>query len=337
MIAGISYSIECLDLKKPFVTALRSTSVVEFVRVKVTLDDARSAYGEASATKAITGEDLQTISRDIDLIKGDLIGKSVDVALEILHKSTIGSSSKASLDIALFSLKVGSLKSYFNPTKPIKSDITISLGEQMLEDAKEYFYAGFDTLKLKVGKDIDHAITTTHAIAEALSEAKLIIDANQAWSLGDALRFVEAMKNTQILLLEQPVPKDALDDLRSLTKVSQIPILADEAVFSLDDAKRVIEGGYADMFNIKLMKCAGITKAIEMLEYAKEAGVKCMLGSMLEGSISIDAALFLASKYSDVIVANDLDSPLLYKEIPEIMAFELDQNSQHFVIKKVVL
>ncbi len=62
------------------------------------------------------------------------------------------------------------------------------------------------------------------------------------------------------------------------------------------------------------MKCGGVTKAVEILEYAREQNVKCMLGSMLEGPYSINSALHLAMAYSDVIEYIDLDSPLLYKE-----------------------
>ncbi len=76
------------------------------------------------------------------------------------------------------------------------------------------------------------------------------------------------------------------------------------------------------MINIKLMKCGGITKAKEILEYAKEKNIKCMLGSMLEGPISINSALHLAFEYNDVIKYIDLDSPLLYKEKSNELEFK---------------
>lgn len=103
-----------------------------------------------------------------------------------------------------------------------------------------------------------------------------------------------------------------------------LPIMADEAVFTLEDARKVIEGGFADMINIKLMKCGGITKAIEILEFAKEKKVACMLGSMLEGPYSINAALYLAFAYRDVVQYVDLDSPLLYETLPKLLDFSYD-------------
>jgi len=81
------------------------------------------------------------------------------------------------------------------------------------------------------------------------------------------------------------------------------------------------------MINIKLMKCGGVTKAVEILEYARENDVTCMLGSMLEGPYSINAALYLAFNYSDVIKYVDLDSPLLYKEPSQELDFSFEGSS----------
>ena len=161
-------------------------------------------------------------------------------------------------------------------------------------------------------------------ISKHLPDAKLIIDANQAWSLEDSLSYVDAMKGINIELIEQPVIAKDRESLKLITQKSHIPILADEAVFSLSDAIGVIESNSADMINIKLMKCGGLTKAIEILEYARSKDIKCMLGSMLEGPHSINAALHLAMAYTDIIKYIDLDSPLLYKEASDELEFSFD-------------
>ena len=122
------------------------------------------------------------------------------------------------------------------------------------------------------------------------------------------------MLDLKIELIEQPVIASDLESLKKITELSHIPILADEAVFTLEDAKKVLESKSADMINIKFMKCGGVTKAIEILEYAREKNITCMLGSMLEGPYSINIALYLAFAYRDIIKYVDLDSPLLYKE-----------------------
>ena len=78
------------------------------------------------------------------------------------------------------------------------------------------------------------------------------------------------------------------------------------------------------------MKCGGVSKAVEILEYARENSVICMLGSMLEGPYSINAALYLAFNYRDVIKYVDLDSPLLYKNSSDELDFTYENNSIFF-------
>jgi len=320
-IISIETEVKHIELKTPFITALRRVDSVEFVRVSVGCDDGRVVFGEAPATKAVTGEDIYSIISSIAFVKEDLISLSPSEAKTILHLSEIGSSAKAALDMAILSL----LSQNKNKKNIIlQTDITISLkdSKQMFEDAKEAVVNGMKILKVKFGKDINHAIEVSKKLS--MLDAKLIIDANQAWSLEDTIRYIDKIKSVKLELIEQPVIASKLDELKTITNYSDIPILADEAVFTLKDAKEVVENACADMINVKLMKCGGVTKAIEILKYAREKNVKCMLGSMLEGPISINAALNLAMEYSDIIEFIDLDSPLLYKEPSNELEFEFN-------------
>ena len=322
IIKSINTQIKKIPLETPFVTALRRVENVEFVRVSVVLENGFIGVGEAPSTKAITGEDLQSITQAIKSIQEKLLFKTPQEALKILHQLSIGSSAKASLDMAFVSLlaqqNAQELYTYLGAEKKlaIQTDITISLNEkeQMLQDAQNAFSDGFDILKVKLGENIDHAIDVTKTLAKHLPDAKLLIDANQAWNLEKTLLYIHAMKEIDVELIEQPVEAKELEVLKQITQESHIGILADESAFTLDEVKFIIENNVADMINIKLMKCGGITKAVEILEYAREKGVKCMLGSMLEGPTSIYAAECLAMAYKDVIKYVDLDSPHLYKK-----------------------
>ncbi len=324
-IYSIDLSIEKLELKTPFKTALRQTDVVEFVRVSI---NGGEAFGEAPATKAITGEDLRSIKRDIDSIKEHFIGKSAKMALSELKLFKIGSSAKAALDIAFTYLdaKKYTLKNYFNISdeSAINTDITISLNDtkKMLEDSIKAYNDGCEILKVKVGSDIKSSIEIIKKIAQNLPKAKILVDANQAWSVEDSISFIDGISGTAIELIEQPVVASNIDGLKKITSYSNIKVVADEAVFNLDDVKKVMQSGSANIINIKLMKCGGVSSAIEILEYAKKHNFKCMLGSMLEGPYSINIALYLAFAYRDVIAYVDLDSPLLYKQLPQELDFE---------------
>jgi len=310
-IKKITTELQSILLKTPFVTALRRVENVEFVRVCILFDDGTVSCGEAPSTKAITGEDLESITQDITSLAPSLYGLSPKEASVCVERSSLGSSAKASLDMALFFVEH---PLSFHVSMRLKTDITISYNETqtMLNDAQKAYNEGFDFLKIKLASDINHAIQTTLQLRKMLPKSTLLIDANQAWNLEDTLTYIDATKGCDLALIEQPVQAKEIENLGIITRYSQVPILADEAVFNLDDVRYVMENGYADMINIKLMKCGGVTKAIEILEYARAHQVPCMLGSMLEGPISINAAVYLAERYSDVIKYADLDSPLLY-------------------------
>lgn len=322
-ITKITTQVKQIELKTPFKTALRETSHVEFVRVHVEDENGHVGIGEAPATMAITGEDIEIILNSIDSVREQFLELTCKETLEILHSTCgIGSSAKAALDMAFISLHVKqknrALAEYFciEDFTPIKTDVTISLNSAnvMLEDAKKAYAADMSILKVKVGSDILHAVDIVRKIAKELPHVQILVDANQAWSFEDSQFFINNMFDAKMELIEQPVVASDLESLKKITEFSHIPILADEAVFTLIDAKKVMESKSADMINIKLMKCGGVTKAVEILEYAREKNITCMLGSMLEGPYSINIALYLAFAYRDIIKYVDLDSPLLYKE-----------------------
>lgn len=329
-IVKIETELKYIELKTPFITALRRAQHVEFVRVRVLCDNGFTGIGEAPATRAITGEDLETITNSIENSKKRFYFQMPRDAIEILHLQNIGSSAKAALDMAFVSLLAKeSSKPLFKylgakEATTLQTDVTISLKppQRMLEDAKRAYSNGLYILKVKVGPDIEDAIEVIRLISKQLPDAKIIVDANQAWHVQASLHFIQETKNSPLELIEQPVIATDLEGLKMITEYSNTPILADEAVFTLLDAKKVIESKSADMINIKLMKCGGITKAVEILEFCRVKNVKCMLGSMLEGPYSINAALHLAMAYRDVIKYIDLDSPLLYKEASVELDFE---------------
>ncbi|MDQ1244293.1 MAG: L-Ala-D/L-Glu epimerase, partial [Campylobacterota bacterium] len=166
-ITKITTEIKYIELKTPFKTALRTATHVEFVRVHVADENGNVGIGEAPATKAITDEDIEIILNSIESVREQFLNLTCKEALLLLHKGhTIGSSAKAALDMAFVSLdakqKNRSLAEQFciDDFTPIKTDITISLNEAdvMLSDAKKAYSEGMEILKVKVGKDILHAI-----------------------------------------------------------------------------------------------------------------------------------------------------------------------------------
>lgn len=319
-----------VPLRTPFKTALRTVNSVEDIIVEIHTDTGKIGYGEAPPTGVITGDTKGSIIGAIkDHIKKTIVGMDIENFEEImrrLDKSIIkNTSAKAAVDIALYDL-YGQLynapiyKLLGGYRKEIITDITISVNspEEMAKDSLDAVKRGFETLKIKVGKDPLVDIERMKAIREAVGyDVKLRIDANQGWKPKEAVRALRQMEDEglQIEFVEQPVTAHDIDGLKYVTDNVSIMVLADESVFSPADALTILQKRAADFVNIKLMKTGGIHNALKICSAAEIYGVECMIGCMLEAKVSVNAAVHLAAAKS-IITKIDLDGPVLCSEDP---------------------
>ena len=319
-----------VPLKQPFKTALRRVDSVEDVIVKIETDSGHVGYGEAPPTGVITGDTTGAILGAVEEhIRKRLIGLDLENFEEVLltlDKSLVhNSSAKAAVDIALFDLygqmfKAPVYKLLGGFRSEIITDITISVDEpqKMASDSIEAVQLGYRTLKIKVGVDAAQDLRRMKAIREAVGYGvQLRIDANQGWKPKEAVRTLNAMQDTglQIEFVEQPVAADDIEGLKFVTDQVSIPVMADESVFSPEDALTILQKRAADLINIKLMKCGGIHQALKICAMAEIYDVECMIGCMLEAKVSVTAAVHLACAKA-IITKIDLDGPLLCREDP---------------------
>ena len=321
-----------VPLRVPFKTALRSVNSVEDVIVEIHTDCGAVGYGEAPPTGAITGDTTGAIIGAIqDNIAKTILGRDVDDfenLLQAVQKSIVGNTSaKAAVDMALWDL-YGQLynipvhKLLGGSKKQIVTDITISVNDPdvMVKDALNAVERGYDCLKMKVGVNPALDVARLSAVRNAVGKDIVIrIDANQAWKPKEAVRILNQMQEQglDIELVEQPVHAHDLEGLKYVTERSYVPVLADESVFSPENAMTIMKMGAADLINIKLMKCGGIYNALKIASAAEVYGVECMIGCMLEAKISVNAAVSLACA-KNIITKVDLDGPVLCLEDPII-------------------
>lgn len=301
---------------------------VEDVIVELHTDTGAVGYGEAPPTGVITGDTTGAILGAIqDHIAPALLGRDLDEFEDLtvaVQKALVhNTSAKAAVDMALWDL-LG--QKYSAPVyrmlggarRNIVTDITISVNppEEMARDARTAVQRGYDCLKVKVGIDPELDVARLAAVRQAVGrDIKLRIDANQAWNAKQAVRILNQMqeKGLDIEFVEQPVPAADLEGMQYVTRHADVPVLADESVFSPADALRIMQTGAADLVNIKLMKCGGITNALRIAVAAEVYGVECMIGCMLEAKISVNAAVELACA-KKIITKIDLDGPVLCSE-----------------------
>lgn len=326
------------ELKKPFITNLRRVDAIEDVLLTLITDEGIAGYGEAPPTAAITGEDIESIERSIGgAIFGAIRGMEADERIfEALHEALPkNTSAKACVDMAIYDILSKKAKKPLyeylgGEFRALKTNLTISLNEipTMLGDAVSGYEDGFSILKVKVGEGEEDSVEITRLIREHLPDVIIRLDANQAWDSAKSLRIANKVAKYGIELIEQPVKADDFTGLKEVTIHSPIPILADESIFSYEDAVRILDERAANYINIKLMKTGGIYEAAKIAALAKERGAKVMMGSMLESVVSISAAVHFAMSDANICFY-DLDGPLLAKpsSTPNSLMFDKDKIS----------
>lgn len=322
------YEIGLINIKlnKPFITALRRVDSVESIILTVETDDGIVGYGSATETKVITGDTKESIIDSIKIILNKLEGVELinesDTFFKVINRAVIGNTSgKAAVDMSIYDLlsknaKMPLYEFLGGKKKSIKTDLTISMQDPdiMLKDSLEAYDKGFRILKIKLGDNINEDFKRLDKIYKGLGNTvSYRIDANQGWNAEDSIKIIKEMerKGMNIELVEQPVHYKDIFGLKYVTDNVNTPILADESVFSYEEAVKIIEMKAADKINIKLMKTGGIYNAIKIAKLAKEKNIDCMIGSMMESPISINAALNFALAY-DKINMYDMDVPSMY-------------------------
>jgi len=325
-ITDIRFGMLRVPLKTPFKTALRSVEAVEDIVVMINTDTGNVGYGEAPATAVITGDTHGSIVEAIrHYISPRLIGSDIADLNHITHliqtSMEKNSSAKAAVEIAVYDLwgqlydaPLYRLLGGGDPV--ITTDITISVDtiDKMVADSISAVERGFDSLKIKVGKDAGVDVERVKAIYHAVEgRALLRLDANQGWTAKQAVHALTLLEDAGIRLelVEQPVKAHDLDGMKYVTERIQTPVMADESVFGPTEVVELIRMRAADIINIKLMKTAGLSNAIRIADICAMYQIECMIGCMLESSISVAAAVHLAVAKANVITKVDLDGPSL--------------------------
>ena len=314
-----------VPLKAPFITALRTVSEVDDILIRIETDDGILGFGEAPPTAVITGDTKESIEAAVrGFIAPAVIGKDLSDFENIMNSvqscMVHNTSAKAAVDMALYDIfakscrmplyrLLGGSKSEF------ENDITISINSvgQMVRDSVSAVSEGFNILKIKTGtgglEDIHKVASIREAVGDKIA---LRVDANQGWDAKTAVRIITEMEQLglNIELVEQPVRGDDFAGLLYVTNSVMTPVMADESVYSPQDALRILESGAADIINIKLMKSGGIYNALKICSIAESYGIKCMTGCMLEGKVSAGAAAHFAAGKPNVTMA-DIDAPVL--------------------------
>jgi L-alanine-DL-glutamate epimerase and related enzymes of enolase superfamily len=300
-----------LKLKHTFTVASYSRTTTPDVQVRIDFDGF-TGFGEASMPQYLgqTVESVSSFLRKVDLSQFRDPFQLDDILSYVDNLSEGDSAAKASVDIALHDLagKLMGMPWYriwgLDPEKTPNTTFTIGIDKpEVVREKTRECADKFKILKVKVGLDNDKQMIET---IREITNLPIAVDANQGWKDKEAaLDEIFWLKEHGVVMVEQPMPKEMLDENAWLTEHSPLPTFADEAIQRLRDIPSV-KGAYSGI-NIKLMKCTGMREAWKMLNYAKAEGMKVMTGCMTETSCAVSAA----AQMSPAVDFADLDGNLL--------------------------
>jgi L-alanine-DL-glutamate epimerase-like enolase superfamily enzyme len=301
-----------LELKHVFTVAAMSRTTTPVMLTEVEYDGV-IGYGEASMPPYL-GESHATAEAFLSKVDLSKYADPFDLERILADVEAIAPgnpAAKASIDIALHDL-IGKLvgQPWFrlwglDAAKAPVTTFTIGIDKADVVREKTKEALGFKMLKVKLGKDNDREMIET---IRSITKVPLTADPNQGWKdRGYAAEMAHWLKEQGVLYIEQPMPKDRLDDLAWLSANSPLPILGDEGIQRLPDLIKAHERGTYNGVVIKLMKTTGLREAHTMIRMAKAFGMKSLFGCMTETSCAVSAA----AQLSPLVDWADLDGNLL--------------------------
>lgn len=306
MLASLTGDSETWPLVRPFAISRGVRTTAEVVVASVSTGDV-TGYGECFPYTRYN----ETAGSVLALIRSVEDLQVSDIVCDALRSVLPCGAARNAIDCALWSLRsqlvgvpVWKLAGLYTPPKDIVTAFTIGLDtpERMGEAARKV--RTYPLLKLKLGGGIDDERVA--AVRDAAPQARLIVDANEAWTDHELAPLCKSLADLGVELIEQPLPAHADEALRTFE--SPIPICADE---SCHDVASVMDcvGKYSAV-NVKLDKSGGLTEGLEVVLRAREEGMLIMTGCTTATSLAMAPALILAA-LSDFV---DLDGPLWLSE-----------------------
>ena len=316
---------EDLELTRPYTIAYKSVDSVSNCVVELETDTGHVGWGAANPSKTVVGVDVNDTTAALSeeatawLVEADVRDLHA-LCRRVQQQFAKQPGAAAALDVALHDLFAQHLDvplarylGQCHASLPTSITIGIKNVADTLTEAEEYVGRGFICLKVKLGHAPEEDVERLVKLREALgSEVVIRVDANQGYSFEQLGDFYEQTHSLNLELIEQPLPVAQTDDYRRLpAQIKSLIALDESLVTSANAAKLVAPPGAGGIFNIKLMKCGGLTPARDIATIAKHAGVALMWGCNDESIISIAAALHLAlatphTKYLDLDGSLDL-------------------------------
>lgn len=328
-ITGVEVFRLSMALKQVMKIALATPFTADNVLVRLRTDDGVTGWGESSPFSAVMGEtqasDLALAKSLAEIVRGRDPFTLPQIVDAMTGFSPTSPGITAAYEMALWDIcgKIAGLPVYrllgaardsFETDQTVYLDTAAVMSGKAAEIAKR----GFRNVKVKLGETPRADIARVQAIREAVGPGvALRVDANQGWSVSDAILALRGIESLTVQFCEQPVPSWDWAGLKQIRNNVPVPIMADESVHSPHDAITAVRENAVDMINMKLMKTGGILQAVRLAHIAEAANLPCMMGCMNETRVALTAAAHVVMS-QQIIRYADLDAFLEHEADPVV-------------------
>lgn len=276
-----------------------------YVIIRIHTDDGHIGLGEATVAPRWSGEtNVGCVAAINGLIAPELIGEDATDITKLRQKMARvikqNPFTRAAVEMALWDLAGKAagvpvwqlLGGRVRESVPIRMVIGAFDIPHAVGLAKRFLSEGARCLKVKVGLNPEQDLERVRAVRECAGpDIPIGIDANCGWNVAEAQEMLRSLAQFDILFAEQPVPAENLSDMAALRRVCDIPIMADESIFTVHDARQVTGAQAADILSVYPGKHGGIQETMEIADIARSSGIVCSMGSNLELGIATAAML----------------------------------------------
>lgn len=308
------HAIEAFVVRLPFRISfghgLASRNFSENIIVRVALDNGIVGYGEGIPRDYVTGEDIASALGQLQSVFAPrFLGADISNVQQVVEKlqmefADCGLKSKArgaawcALELAILDAAAKLQKTAFIEWFKLKQSavrygavVPFARGNALRALLYFYKFYGFETLKLKVGLNLQEDLERLRLIRQILgNQVKLRVDANCCYSLEQAMQAAEQMRKFNVLSIEQPLAANDIAGLGKLTAELPEDIIVDESLCTLQQAVELVEAKACNGFNIRISKVGGLLAAAQMHEIASKASLSCHMGAQVGESAILSAA-----------------------------------------------
>lgn len=318
-ITGIGWHGYAVPFRKRFVSTGFTADTRFGLLIFVRTDDPVTGIGEASPVGAGSPAEVAGIVAALHKVAPRLVGIPLD-AVERKIIEGLPAPLAFGLETALKDVRgqesgvpLANMLGGRPSAVPVNALITADSPKKSVAEAVAAAALGFNCIKLKVGKNtLEEDESVVAAVRQSVGpEVLLRLDANQAWSVEEAIDAIKLFSPYNIEYVEQPVKADDIAGMAEVRDNVRVPLAADESLGSYIDLHRLLDAGAADVFIIKAARLGGFRKSLLIAKEAMERGHRVVVTSSLESGIGIAAAAHMAAALPPQPKAHGLATALL--------------------------